>query len=191
EEDVTWEGRFRAPLRGHTTRPRPVSSLPVWIGAGSRGSAELAADLGCWLMLPSVFGRPEVFAPIVEIYRNRWESLGRDWDDARVGACSHTYVGFTHEAAIADWEPYYRNYWTFVGTLLDGTGVWPPFDYDELLAGPAICGGPDEVVERIGVWDELLGLDRHLFMFDLGGIGEVELRTSIQRFATDVAPQLN
>lgn len=190
EENVTWEGQFRPPLRGHTTRPRPLSSLPVWIGAGSRGSAELAADLGCWLMLPSVFGKPEVFAPIVEIYRNRWESLGRDWSDARVGACSHTHVGPSHETAIATWEPFYRNYWMFVGTLLEGTGMWPPFDYEELLAGPAICGGPDEVVERIGEWDELLGLDRHLFMFDLGGIGDAELRSSIERFATEVAPQL-
>ncbi|MEM9564610.1 MAG: LLM class flavin-dependent oxidoreductase [Actinomycetota bacterium] len=190
EEHVTWEGAFRPPLRGHTTRPRPVDRLPVWIGAGSRESAELAADLGCWLMLPSVFGSAELFAPIVDIYRSRWEANGRDWADARVGACSHTNVGPTTEAARAAWEPYYRNYWAFVGSLLDGSGRWPTFDYPSLLAGPAICGGPGEVVDRIGRWGEILGLDRHLFMFDLGGMPHAEVEATIERFAADVLPQL-
>jgi len=190
EENVTWDGEFRPPLRGHTTRPRPLSSVPVWIGAGSRGSAELAADLGCWLMLPSVFGKPETFSPIVDIYRERWESTGRDWADARVGACSHTHVAPTGAEAKSGWEPYYRNYWDFVGSLLSGTGMWPAFDFEELLSGPAICGSPGEVVDRIGRWDELLGLDRHLFMFDLGGIDERSLRSTIELFGSEVAPQL-
>ena len=190
ETDVTWNGEFRAPLQAHTTRPRPAGSLPIWIGAGSRGSAELAADLGCWLMLPSVFGRPEMFAPVVDIYRQRWEQVGRDWSDARVGACSHAHVGANDKDAKTDWEPYYRHYWDFVGGLLEETGMWPPFDFDELLAGPAICGGPNEVVDRIGRWNELLGLDRQIFMFDLGGIDEVELHETIERFGTEVAPQL-
>lgn len=190
EESVTWDGRFRPPLRAHTTRPRPVARLPVWIGAGSRGSATLAADLGCWLMLPSVFGKPEVFAPVVEIYRERWEANGRTWSEARVGACSHTHVAATGEQARRRWEPFYRQYWEFVGGLLADTGMWPPFDFDELLAGPGICGSPDEVVDRIGTWDDLLGLDRHLFMFDLGGIDAGTLRATIELFGTKVAPQL-
>ncbi len=190
EEKVTWEGEFRSPLSGHTTRPRPTGDVPIWIGAGSRGSAELAADLGCWLMLPSVAGKPEMFRPIVEIYRERWEAADRDWADARVGACSHTHVAATLEGARAGWEPYYRNYWEFVGSLLEGSGKWPPFDYDELLRGPAICGSPTEVVDRIGRWRELLGLDRHIFMFDLGGMPHPDVSATIERFATEVIPEI-
>ena len=189
--DVTWEGEFRAPLRDHTTRPRPVGDLPMWIGAGSRGSAELAADLGCWLMLPSVFGNPSLFAPIVEIYRERWEANGRDWSEARVGACSHTHVGADHVAAKDGWRPYYENYWHFVGSLLEGTGMWPPFDFDALLDGPAICGGVGEVVDRIGHWREILHHDRHLFMFDLGGMDHDHVIEAIERFGRDVVPQLD
>ena len=163
----------------------------MWIGAGSRGSAELAADLGCRLMLPSVFGRAEMFVPIVEIYRSRWEAAGRDWSEARVGACSHTHVGPVDEQALATWEPYYRNYWTFVGGLLEGSGMWPDFDYETLLAGPAICGGPDEVVDRIGHWRELLGLDRHLFMFDLGGLDHPAVAETIGLFGQAVLPQIS
>ena len=107
EENVTWEGRFRSPLNGHTTRPRPLDDLPVWIGAGSRESASLAAELGCHLMLPSVFGRPEIFRGTVAAYRQRWEELGKDWADARVGAISHTHVAKTTQEARKRFEPFY------------------------------------------------------------------------------------
>ncbi len=190
ETDVTWNGRFRAPLSGHTTRPRPVTTMPVWIGAASKGSAELAADLGCWLMLPGVFGKPELYAAVVEIYRARWAAIGRDPAASRVGTCSHVHVASSDQAARTRWEPFYRQYWTFVGTLLGGNDAWPPFDYDALLAGPAICGSPAAVVERVGQWRELLGIDRHLFMFDLGGIDDATLRSSIELFGTEVLPRL-
>ena len=190
EEDVDWEGEFRSPLHGHTTRPRPVGELPLWIGAASRGSAELAAEIGASLMLPSVFGKPEMFTGVVEIYRSRWEQLGREPSGARVGACAHTHVAASAREAL-DWEPMYRHYWEFVGGLLGDQDVWPAFDFDELRAGPGIVGSPDQVVDRIGRWREILGLDRQLFMFDLGGIDEVSLTGSLELFGTAVAPQLD
>ncbi len=186
EQEVHWSGSFRAPLNGHTTRPRPVRDLPVWIGAASKGSAELAADLGCNLMLPSVFGKPEMFVPIVDIYRSRWEAIGRDWADARVGACSHCFVAPTSQQSRTQWEPFYRNYWQFVGDLLGSEGMWPPFDMDDLLAGPGICGSPAQVVDKIESWREIFGLDRHLFMFDLGGIDEPTLMNNLELFGSDV-----
>ena len=191
ESDVHWSGEFRGELRGHTTRPRPVADLPVWIGAGSRATAELAADLGCWLMLPSVFGRPEMFVPIVDIYRERWESIGREWTDARVGACSHIFVGETSQHARQSWEPYYRNYWHFVGGILGEGSRWPDFDMAELLQGPGICGSPEEVLQRVGEWRDAFGHTRHLFMFDLGGIQEPELMESLERFGADVLPHIS
>jgi alkanesulfonate monooxygenase SsuD/methylene tetrahydromethanopterin reductase-like flavin-dependent oxidoreductase (luciferase family) len=137
-----------------------------------------------------VFGKPELYAPVVEIYRARWAAIGRDPAGLRVGTCSHVHVAATDQAARARWEPFYRQYWAFTGTLLGGNDAWPPFDYDTLLAGPAICGSPAAVVERIGQWRELLGIDRHLFMFDLGGIDEPMLRSTIELFGTEVLPQL-
>lgn len=190
ETELHWEGRFRPPLRGHTSRPRPVGDLPIWIGAASKESATLAAQLGCRLMLPSVFGKPQMFAAVVDIYRSAWEEAGRDWADAQVGACSHIHVGPTGAEARKRWEPFYHHYWDFVGGLLEGTGIWPPFDFDDLLAGPAICGSPAEVVDRVGQWQEMLGLDRHLFMFDLGGIDEPLLHSTLELFGSEVVPQL-
>lgn len=189
EEDVVWQGQFRSPLTGVTTRPRPVADLPVWIGAASPASAELAADIGAWLMLPTVFGKPEMFVGIADAYRERWEANGRSPADARVGACSHTHVAAT-QAAAAEWEPYYRNYWDFVGGLLGGRGRWPAFDFDDLTCGPAIVGSPAQVVDRIGQWHEILNMDRHLFMFDLGGISQPALQTTLELFGEQVGPHI-
>ena len=61
-DEIDWRGSFRAPLRGPTTTPRPLQQPrpPIWLGAGaSATSVELAARLGLWLMLPTVFGTPE------------------------------------------------------------------------------------------------------------------------------------
>jgi len=189
EENVTWQGDFRTPLNNVTTRPRPVGDLPLWIGAASTGSAQLAADMGAWLMLPTVFGKPEMFKPIADAYRERWEENGRSWADARVGACAHTHVA-TPDIKAAKWEPHYLTYWDFVGGLLGGRGTWPIFDFDELRSGPAIVGSPAQVVDRIGQWHEILDLDRMLFMFDLGGIGEPELVTTLELFGSDVIPDI-
>lgn len=187
EEHVTWQGAFRPPLDGHTTRPRPHGPMPIWIGAGSAGSARLAAQIGARLMLPTVFGTPDQFRPLVEIYLERWSELGRSRSDAMIGACSHTHVTTGDPAA---WRPYYEGYWRFVGGLLPD-GVWPPFDFERLSAGPAICGTPNEVIDRICRWRELLSLDRHLFMFDLGGMATAELMDTIELFGTAVVPELD
>lgn len=187
EEEVHWQGRFRTPLTGHTTRPRPEGGLPLWIGAGSPESAKLAADIGARLMLPTVFGTPEMFSPLVDIYRDRWAELDRPEGDAMIGACSHAHVSTDRPDR---WETYYRTYWEFVGTLLPD-GFWPPFDFQKLLAGPGICGTPDQVIDRIGSIREIFSLDRHLFMFDLGGMAPGLVTDTIELFGTVVLPALD
>ncbi len=194
EEDVHWEGEFRAPLSGHTTRPRPHGPMPLWIGAGSTESARLAAEIGAYLMLPTVFGTPEMFQPLTEIYRDRWEEVGRAPEDALVGACSHCHVAEGSGAEESKrWEPYYRNYWDFVGKLLANSsapsGAWPPFDFDRLTSTIAVCGSPQQVTDRIGELAELLGVDRQLFMFDLGGMDASQTQSVIELFGTSVIPQ--
>ena len=184
EEDVHWDGQFRTPLTGHTTRPRPEGDLPLWIGAGSPESARLAAEIGGRLMLPTVFGTPEMFSPLVDVYRDRWAELDRPEAEAMIGACSHTHVSVNNPDA---WSAYYGAYWEFVGTLLP-EGAWPPFDFQKLLAGPGICGTPEQVKDRICSIRETLSLDRHLFMFDLGGMAPELVTETIELFGTEVMP---
>jgi alkanesulfonate monooxygenase SsuD/methylene tetrahydromethanopterin reductase-like flavin-dependent oxidoreductase (luciferase family) len=108
-----------------------------------------------------------------------------------VGAVCHCHVGPTSQAARSTFEPHYQQYWSWVQDLIrvytPHAGSLP-FDFQNLLAGPAVCGSPAEVIERIGRWHELLDLDRFLFMFDLGGLADRTLCETLERFGTEVRP---
>ena len=198
ERDVTWSGRFRAPLDGVTVEPRPVQTPhpPIWVGGGSStASVDLAVELGLPLMLPSVLAPPGDFLPLVQHYRARWEAAGRAPGDARVGCCNHVHVAATSQAAREGWRPYYLNYLGFVDRVwkrreLIHAKARVELDYERLLAGVAVCGSPAEVVDRLAATRETLGLDLHLSMFDLGGLPPARVAETLERFATQVLPHL-
>ncbi len=195
---VTWQGRFRPALDGVRVEPRPLQTPrpPIWLGAGSSAaSVELAARLGLGLVLPTVFGTPGQFVPMVEHYLACWEAAGRDPADARVGAVSHCHVNATSQLAHDTWRPRYSAYMTwvsgFIARAMGGAAVpVPAFDYDATVRDMAVCGSPAEVVDRLGRMRDLLHLDTHLVMFDMGGLPWGELQQTIERFGSDVVPAL-
>lgn len=76
ESNVTWSGRFRAPLDGVTVEPRPIQAAPpIWIGDASPASSELAARLDLPVLLASATD-PAGMRP-VERYRSRAAGPGR------------------------------------------------------------------------------------------------------------------
>jgi alkanesulfonate monooxygenase SsuD/methylene tetrahydromethanopterin reductase-like flavin-dependent oxidoreductase (luciferase family) len=199
-ERVTWSGRFRAPLRDATVNPRPVQSPPpIWIGAGlSVESVDLAARLGCRLMLPTVFGSWSMFRPIVDRYIEQWEANGRDPADRRIGACTHAFVAHDSADAKRRWAPRYMHYlesviaWQRSSAERAGKeiGGFPLKDFDTMISTIAICGSPAEVVDRMGEAREQLSLDTHILMLDMGGIGDDELFPAIELLGSEVLPQL-
>ena len=190
EDSVTWEGDYRAPLVDIRLQPRPIQKPhpPMWIGGGlSRTSSGLAADLGLPLFLPSLFKWPVDYLEIVEFYRERFGAAGHD-SAPRVGFPSYLHVAATTQRARERWRPHLEHYRDFALTLRSSFGR--ETDFDSLLQGPAICGSPAEVVERIGEIDELLGLDRHLFLLDAGGVPASVLDEEMELLATEVLPKL-
>ena len=61
--------------------------------------------------------------------------------------------------------------------------------FDQMYPDLVMCGDPDQCVERIELLQEELGLTNLLVYMDLGGLGQKELRASMERFATKVMPQ--
>lgn len=198
EENVTWEGTHHVPLHNITTQPRPLQwpRPPVWIGAGtSMESIDLAARLGLWLMLPTVFGTPETFRPIVDRYEQQWEANGRDPELRRIGMCSHAWVAKDYAAGKAEWEPRYKQYVDWVNQLIvESSGRTNvsigEFDFDERCRTLALCGSPAQLVDRMSELQELLHLDTYLLMFDMGGMPLDRIAGAIEMVGAEVIPQL-
>jgi alkanesulfonate monooxygenase SsuD/methylene tetrahydromethanopterin reductase-like flavin-dependent oxidoreductase (luciferase family) len=198
DDDVHFEGQFRAPIPGDSLQPPPVQRdrCPLWIGGGSSPeTAELAARLGLDLMLPSAFGNPEKFRPVVDLYREKFAEAGHR-HTPRVGACWHVSVGRNSQDAKARWEPRYRQYHLVMKELLERVNpalpsFFKPFDFEWLCTeGPAICGSPDEVVDRLGKMSDLLESDVNLLYMDMGGLPPEELIEQIELIGSDVIPQV-
>jgi alkanesulfonate monooxygenase SsuD/methylene tetrahydromethanopterin reductase-like flavin-dependent oxidoreductase (luciferase family) len=165
-------------------RPYP----PIWIGGGlSVESTDMASSRGLPLILPSLFRYPEDYLPMVERYREGMHRAGRS-DAIRVALPSHCWVDKTSQGARARFRPYLEQYVAFARGLRDGFGR--PLDFEGLIAGPAICGSPAEVVDRVSEINERLGLDFHLLKMDAGGVPLVDLRASLELAGTDVLPHL-
>ncbi len=195
EENVSHPGPLRAPLDSFTSRPRPTRPIPVWLGGGLNAETPtLAGQMGLPLMLPSVFAPPDGFAPHIEAYRQAWAEAGHD-GEPQLGAICHCHVDVTTQAARAAVEPHYSPYWNWGqdGVVADTPRARKlPFDYDQMLAGPGLCGSPAEVIDRVGQWQAAvpLPISRFAFMFDLGGMPADRLMANIERFGTEVAPHI-
>lgn len=188
EESVTWSGEYRTGFEDLTVQPRPLQSPhpEIWVGGGiSEISAQLAADTGMPLMLPSLFRWPLDYAEIVAFYRKAYASAGHD-HPSKIGLPSYVHVAKNSQDAKRRWQPYLEHYREFAMVIRGSGGR--PVDYESLLAGPAICGSPAEVAEQIAAVNELLDLDRHLVLMDAGGMPWPLLAESIELFASDVLP---
>jgi alkanesulfonate monooxygenase SsuD/methylene tetrahydromethanopterin reductase-like flavin-dependent oxidoreductase (luciferase family) len=191
EEEVSWRGEFRGPLHHVRLEPRPLQKPRprINIGGGlSTVSADLAADLGLPLVLPSLFKFPEDYLPLVERYRQRM--VGNHFvDRVSVTFPFYLHVAPTSQQARARGRPYLENYVSFAADFR-GVGASRGLDFDTLVRGPAICGSPAEAVERLASAAELLGLDRILVMVDLGGLPAATVNEVIELVGAEVIPAL-
>lgn len=190
EDEVSWEGSFRSPLRKVHLEPRPIQRPHprINIGGGlSTVSADLAADLGLPFMLPSLFKFPADYLEIVERYRTRMEANGFG-DRASVTFPCYLHVAPTTGEARRRWRPYLDNYVEFA-SMVRSAGA-RSFDFDVLCEGPAVCGSSEHAVERLTGMIELLGLDRLLVMVDGGGLPLSIALEVIEQVGAEVIPRL-
>lgn len=194
---VTTQGGHRAPLDAFELQPPPERVLPLWIGGGaSESTLELAARLGLDLMLPSAFGNPSMFRPVVDTYLEKFASYGHT-RTPRIGACWHLNVDKSSERARERWTPRYKAYFDLMTVIITRVNPNPPpfikkpFDFEFLSTkGPAIVGSPAEVVDRLGTVSEMLSADVNLLSIDMGGQPAAEFRDMVELISSDVIPQL-
>ncbi len=189
EAEVSWQGEYRSGLDRVRIEPRPIQHPypTMWVGGGlSNVSADLAADLGLPLMLPSLFRWPVDFREIADHYRAR--SRGHGFTP-RVGFPTYLHVAKTSQEARRRWRPHLEHYKEFAMEIRGSFGR--PTDFDSLLHGPAVCGSPAEVADRIGQINRDLDLDRQQFLVDVGGLPFPIVGEVVELLATEALPQVS
>src|SRR3954465_9161251 len=84
---VDWQGRFRTPLTGFTSTPRPLDGIPPFVWHGSIRTpeiAEQAAYYGDGFFANHIFWPKEHFQRLVNYYRQRFEHYGHGRADQAI-----------------------------------------------------------------------------------------------------------
>ena len=190
--DITWEGRFRPPLKGQGVFPRPHQSrLPVWIGVGgSPESFARAGALGLPLMVAIIGGSFERFRPLVDLYRESGLRAGHDREKLKVGVHAMGFVGETDTAAKDAFFPGWAHLTTKIGRE---RGWSPPTRQQfEIMAGPDgafLVGDPKTVAAKMLQASETLGgLSRITFQMSTASLETAAMKQSIELLGTQVAP---
>ncbi|PRW63527.1 LLM class flavin-dependent oxidoreductase [Actinopolyspora mortivallis] len=174
EEEVDWEGRFRTPLRGFTSTPRPLDGIPPFVWHGSIRSpeiAEQAARYGDGFFHNHIFWPVEHTRRMVELYRQRFEDHGHgSAEQAIVGLGGQVFMRPRSQDAVAEFRPYFDN-----APVYGGGPSLERF----MAETPLTVGSPQQVIERTLSFREYVGdYQRQLFLVDHAGL---PLRTVLEQ----------
>ena len=82
--------------------------------------------------------------------------------------------------------PRFEHYISFAKSTRIGFGR--SLDFESLLKGPVVCGSPAEVAERIAEINDILDLDRQMFLIDAGGVPNDVVADVIDLMGSSVLP---
>jgi len=190
DQPVTWSGKFRSPLTDQlVSPPLPEGHLPTWVGVGgSPQSVVRAARFGLPLMLAVIGGRPERFAPYVELYERALEQYGQP--KLPVGLHTLGFVAESDEEAIAIQWPFYKEQFEWAARERG----WRPPTYEHFLAevdhGSMFVGSPESVANRIAEIVRTLSLSRFDLHYAIGRIPHEQRMANIELFGREVIPRV-
>ena len=166
EEVVTWEGRYRTPLRGFTSTPRPLDGIAPFVWHGSIRSpeiAEQAAYYGDGFFHNNIFWPASHTRQMVALYRERFEHHGHGpAKKAIVGLGGQVFMRRRSQDAVEEFRPYFDNAPVY--------GHGPSLEeFSELT--PLTVGSPQQVIDRtLGFRDYVGDYQRQLFLIDHAGL---------------------
>jgi probable LLM family oxidoreductase len=190
DQPVTWSGKFRSALTNQfVSPPIPEGHIPTWVGVGgSPESVVRAARFGLPLMLAIIGGRPERFAPYVELYERALEQHGQP--QLPVGVHSLGFVAATDEEATEIQWPYYKEQFDWAARERG----WRPPTYEQYLAevdhGSMYVGSPQTVARRIAAVIGTLGLSRFDLLNGVGLVPHEQRLATIELYGREVIPRV-
>lgn len=186
EDVVNWQGKFRTPLQGFTSTPRPLDGVPPFVWHGSIRSpeiAEQAAYYGDGFFHNHIFWPPEHTKRMVELYRRRYEHYGHgSADQAIVGLGGQVFMRKNSQDAVRDFRPYFDNAPVYGGG---------PSLEDFSQQTPLTVGSPQEVIDRtLGFRDYVGDYQRQMFLIDHAGLPLKTVLEQLDLLGEEVVPVL-
>ena len=186
EDVVDWEGKFRTPLQGFTSTPRPLDEVPPFVWHGSIRSPEIAEQAAFY---GDGFFHNNIFWPIshtkqmVELYRRRYEHYGHGAaDQAIVGLGGQFFARKNSQDAVDEFRPYFDN------APVYGNG---PSMEDFTAQTPLTVGSPEQVIDRYMTMREHVGdYQRQLFLIDHAGLPLKTVLEQLDFLGGEVVPVL-
>jgi putative FMN-dependent luciferase-like monooxygenase len=186
EDVVDWQGRFRTPLQGFTSTPRPLGGVPPFVWHGSIRSpeiAEQAAYYGDGFFANHIFWPKAHYLRLIGLYRRRFEHYGHGrGDQAIVGLGGQVFMRPNSQDAIREFRPYFDNAPVY--------GHGPSLE-DFMSQTPLTVGSPQEVVEKTLTFREQFGdYQRQLFLMDHAGLPLKTVLEQLDMLGEEVVPVL-
>ena len=186
EDVVNWEGKYRTPLQGFTSTPRPLDDIPPFVWHGSIRSTEIAeqaAYYGDGFFANHIFWPASHTEQMVGLYRRRFEHYGHgSADQAIVGLGGQVFMRKNSQDAVREFRPYFDNAPVY--------GHGPSLE-DFTSQTPLTVGSPQEVIERTLGFREYVGdYQRQLFLMDHAGLPLTTVLEQLDLLGEEVVPVL-
>ncbi|MYS86385.1 LLM class flavin-dependent oxidoreductase [Embleya scabrispora] len=183
---VDWEGRFRTPLQGFTSTPRPLDGVPPFVWHGSIRSpeiAEQAAYYGDGFFANNIFWPRDHFVRLINLYRDRFEHYGHGTrEQAIVGVGGQVFMRKNSQDAVREFRPYFDN------APVYGHGPSLEEFTDQT---PLTVGSPQEVIDKTLTFRDSFGdYQRQLFLMDHAGLPLKTVLEQLDLLGEEVLPVL-
>jgi len=186
EDVVDWEGKFRTPLQGFTSTPRPLNDVPPFVWHGSIRTpeiAEQAAYYGDGFFANNIFWPTEHFQRLIHLYRQRFAHYGHGTpEQAIVGLGGQVFMRASSQDAVNEFRPYFDNAPVY--------GHGPSLeDFSEMT--PLTVGSPQQVIDRYAAMRDHFGdYQRQLFLIDHAGLPLKVVLEQLDILGGEVVPVL-
>ncbi|WP_294181546.1 LLM class flavin-dependent oxidoreductase [uncultured Schumannella sp.] len=186
EDFVDWQGKYRTPLQGFQSTPRPLDGVAPFVWHGSIRSpeiAEQAAYYGDGFFANNIFWPKEHYQQLIRYYRQRFEHYGHGTSEqAIVGLGGQVFMRANSQDAVAEFRPYFDNAPVY--------GHGPSLeDFSEMT--PLTVGSPQQVIDRYAAMRDYYGdYQRQLFLIDHAGLPLKSVLEQLDILGGEVVPVL-
>ncbi|KAA9152510.1 LLM class flavin-dependent oxidoreductase [Microbacterium lushaniae] len=186
EDVVDWEGKFRTPLQGFTSTPRPLDGVPPFVWHGSIRTpeiAEQAAYYGNGFFANNIFWPKEHYQRLITLYRERFAHYEHGTpEQAIVGLGGQVFMRARSQDAVQEFRPYFDNAPVY--------GHGPSLeDFTEMT--PLTVGSPQQVIDRYAAMRDTFGdYQRQLFLMDHAGLPLKTVLEQLDILGGEVVPVL-